>query len=191
MPPAVFWYFAVEGNALKKRESIITAIILAIILAIGWYFFRSARHSALAATSLSNLKMISLAILMYENDNDGIVPDLSTAEKMKQKLMPNYINHEGTFINELNNKPFVFNSNVAGVKLEDIEDPSQVVLVYEDRAVYQHQRAVGFLDGHAKRIDESDWPAIMQKSDEIIATVKARQSAQTDKPMVDKVDIRK
>jgi prepilin-type processing-associated H-X9-DG protein len=39
-----------------------------------------------------------------------------------------------------------------------------MVVIYEDSPAPDGTRGVAFLDGHAKRINESDWPAIKKAS---------------------------
>ena len=115
------------------------------------------------AQSLSCLKNLALAVLMCVDDYDGVIPDIKTPETAKEQLKP-YVGDEKILTNPVTKMPYQFNAILAGKKIAHISDPASMAVIYEDSPAPDGTRGVAFLDGHAKRINESDWPAIKKAS---------------------------
>ena len=113
--------------------------------------------------SLSYLKNLALAVLMCVDDYDGVIPDIKTPETAKEQLKP-YVGDEKILTNPVTKMPYQFNAILAGKKIAHISDPASMAVIYEDSPAPDGTRGVAFLDGHAKRINESDWPAIKKAS---------------------------
>jgi hypothetical protein len=113
--------------------------------------------------SLSNLKNLALAVLMCIDDYDDVIPDIKTPETAKEQLKP-YVGDEKILTNPVTKMPYQFNAILAGKKIAHISDPASMVVIYEDSPAPDGTRGAAFLDGHAKRIKESDWPAIKKAS---------------------------
>jgi hypothetical protein len=114
--------------------------------------------------SVANLKQLALAIQLYASDWDEKLPlKMDNPEELKQTLMP-YTRNEQLFINPIDQKPYLANSILAGKKLAHIAYPGQMVLFYEETPAPDETRGVAFLDGSAKRINESEWPRLKKAS---------------------------
>jgi len=94
-------YGYVEGDDRMKRgftliELLVVIAIIAILAAILFPVFAQARESARKTSCLSNVKQIDLAIQMYVNDYDEVLPTSSTGGMigeptyMAQPYMKNY-----------------------------------------------------------------------------------------------------
>lgn len=124
-----------------------------------------AKDRALATASLSNVKQIVLAVLIYAQDHDEHLPP---ADKWIDEIMP-YVRNEQLF--RCPAAPdleygYAFNAGLNAVKMEDITRPSEIVLIFESNlgtrnaaggpeAVSDPPRhdvgnAYGFVDGHVK-----------------------------------------
>jgi len=125
--------------------------------------FKQASEKAQAAVSLSNLKQLALALLMWAEDHNEKLPDMPTAEKIKATLLP-YAKDEDIFASPFNGKPYKYNNSLAGKGVGQPEIPWQTVTFYEDSPDSYELRGVAYLDGHAKRVKESDWHNIQQQS---------------------------
>jgi hypothetical protein len=113
--------------------------------------------------SLSNLKQISLGLLMYVQDNDEILPPLQNPAVIKKALLP-YVRNEQLFVQPKTHRPYRPNASLSHRSLASVKDPAAMVIFYEDAPDQNSTRAVAFLDGHIKRIPESQWPALKRAS---------------------------
>src|SRR5579884_34938 len=116
----------------------------------------TAAEDSATATSLSNLKQIDLALLMYVQDYDEVLPPMKDPNSVKQRLRP-YAKSETLFINPITHQPYQVNRILSSHKLKDISDPAAMVVFYEDSPAPDNTRGVAFMDGHARRIPESQW----------------------------------
>lgn len=114
-------------------------------------------------TSLSNLKQIGLAMNMYIQDYDEKLPPMKSAAIAKKVLFP-YIKSEAVFQQPQTHQPYLPNTSLSGRSLASFDSPATMVVYYEAGPAPDETRGVVFLDGHAKRIRESEWPALKAAS---------------------------
>jgi hypothetical protein len=114
-------------------------------------------------TSLGNLKQLGTALLMYVQDYDEILPPMQDAETAKKVLQP-YVKNETIFVNPDTKEPYQPNSILSKKKLAHMTAPAEMVTFYEATPAADGTRGVVFLDGHAKRIQESEWPRLKKAS---------------------------
>lgn len=126
--------------------------------------------------SLNNLKELSVAVMMYADDNDGNLPP---SENWPEALRPFYQNDK-ILISPLNpeaGRGYAMNASLANHKMDEIRQHGQVVLFFECKPdsppggglelLPEKPRtwmgyAVSFLDGHAdcirqERANELIW----------------------------------
>lgn len=113
--------------------------------------------------SIANLKQLGLAVMMYSQDYDETLPPLTDAAAAKKAIMP-YVKNDKVFVSPDTKQPFRFNAALSKHKLAAIKEPASMVLAYEAQPNKEQMRAVVFLDGHAKRVPESDWPRLKRAS---------------------------
>lgn len=113
--------------------------------------------------SLSNLTQIGLAMTQYTQDNDEYLPSMQSAANAKKALLP-YVHSHDVFQQPQTHAPYLPNTSLSGRSLASFENPATMVIYYEARPGPDGMRAVLFLDGHAKLIRESEWPALKAAS---------------------------
>ena len=113
--------------------------------------------------SLSNLKQMGTALLMYAQDYDDRLPPMKKMETTEAVLMP-YIKNNNVFINPDTKEHYKANPAFSEQPAAKIDLPASTVAFYEATPAKDGTRGVCFMDGHSKRIAEADWPALKAKS---------------------------
>jgi prepilin-type processing-associated H-X9-DG protein len=127
--------------------------------------FNQSRGQAEAASCLSNVKQINLALLMFAEDHDEHLP---SADHWVDDLMP-YTKNTGVFKCPEDKSgarsSYALNSALSGLAMKDIKHPAEVVMIFEtnhpgnnpsggpESVQSRHNNgryaAYGFVDGHA------------------------------------------
>ena len=115
------------------------------------------------AVSLSNLKLIGLGMIQCVQDHDEKLPPMRSAAAAQKAILP-YVKDAAVFRQPLTHEPYLSNTSLSGRSLESFGGLATMVVYYEASPMPDGTRAVVFLDGHAKRIRESDWPALKAAS---------------------------
>lgn len=118
---------------------------------------------AAEAASASNLKQIALAFTRYTQDNDEKLPPMQNAAITKKAIFP-YVKNDNVFQYPQTHEPYLPNTSLSGRTLASFDSPSAMVIYYEAVPAPDGTRGVAFLDGHVKRIPESQWPALKAAS---------------------------
>ena len=137
---------------------------MAINAAILFPVFAHAREKARETSSLSNLKQLALATLMYAQDHDEVFPPLADAAKTHASLMP-YLREERVFTPPNKRATYIANAALSRKNLAIIPEPSNCLLFYESTPSSLGKRSVVFADGHAHTIPESEWLRVKARSD--------------------------
>ncbi len=159
-------------RAKKKGVScwLVGGIIAAIVLIFGGLLvfavfapvFSKARGKAIQTNCGSNLKQISLAMLMFAQDNNQTLPDPSNfREQIKPFMGPNA---EQLFTCPASGKgeeSYEMNPNLAGASLTTINNPAQVPMVYDagfpdGKGPHEGGWNVAFCDGHYKSVSQGE-----------------------------------
>jgi prepilin-type processing-associated H-X9-DG protein len=137
-------------------------------------------------SSVSQLKQIGLALLMYAQDYDEMLPPMQNAATVKRALSPYVRGNEAVFADPLTHEPYQPNPGLSGRRRSlvvtsgrdsqgkptrprrhpsEIPAPAaQVVAFYEASPAPDGTRAVLFLDGHVQVIPEAEWPRLKRAS---------------------------
>ena len=113
--------------------------------------------------SLRNLKQIGLGMMQYVQDYDEYLPPMKSAAAA-QKAISSYVKNDSVFQQPQTHEPYLPNTSLSGRSLRSFAEPATMVIYYEAVPAPDGTRGVVFLDGHAKRISESDWPALKAAS---------------------------
>ncbi len=113
--------------------------------------------------ALSNLKQICLGTIMYAQDYDAMLPYVQQTASVMAITSP-YIRNVKIFHSPTKGGKFLYNLNVGGVLTTDIPEPESTVLWLEKLPNPKEKNAVGFVDGHAKLIDEEQRPTILKSA---------------------------
>jgi hypothetical protein len=107
-------------------------------------------------TSVSNLRQVGLALMMYCQDYDERYPPLRDPKETKELVMP-YIKNEQIWVDPNTKQPYGMNLDLSYRSQAEIEKPDETVMLFETAPGPDGMRAVGYADGHVKRIPESEW----------------------------------
>lgn len=125
--------------------------------------FAGARNNALNASSDSNLKQLMLGVIQYAQDNDENFPLMQSMYQMKKAIYP-YVKNDEIFKQPSNDKFYVPNAALSKKSLASMMNPSELAAIYEADFGSDGKRAVGFADGHVKRVTAAEWTKIKKDS---------------------------
>lgn len=111
----------------------------------------------------ARLRQVGLALMMYVQDYDEVLPDMSSAATAKKLMLP-YVKDEAVFQHPITKKPFKPNPALSKKKVAHIANPRAFLAFYEDPAAPDGTRGLLFLDGHIKRIQEKEWSQVARNS---------------------------
>lgn len=168
-----------DGRGLAIAGVVIGTITLIIGVALGAGVLlpalREARQAARATMTQSNLKQISIGMAAYARDNKGYLPEVASG--WQQRLSKYGLNGptlESARAAETWTGPSLLYVSLP-TALPDVQDPSSVVIVYEDPAIDPCSLVpVAFLDGSVRIISEH----------ELATKIKAQTATQTDTDVV-------
>ncbi|HEY3297457.1 MAG TPA: DUF4190 domain-containing protein [Armatimonadota bacterium] len=164
-----------KGASLATSGIVISAVslviipIIAIMAAIVFPAFAKARESARLTSCLSNVKQISLALMMYTEDYDQNFPPVETWQDALQPYMPS----KSILVcpsDKSGGPSYGLNAGLKDVLRSNMPDRESVVIVFESKPgknrfggrellpyPLRHQRGsnFGFGDGHVKWMIES------------------------------------
>jgi len=131
---------------------------LAIFAAILLPVFGRAKEKAQEAASLSNVKQLGMAVLMYAADHEETLPEANSWEE----AIAEYVgDNKAIFICPATGQSYTFNEALSCVDLKDLDNPQQTPMLWAPLRVtkraagpYQGQFAVCYADGHATIVDE-------------------------------------
>jgi prepilin-type processing-associated H-X9-DG protein len=123
------------------------------------------RDKAVNARSVSNLHQIGLAWMMYADDYNNKLPDLSDAQSMKEALA-RYLGKgsEKAFVHPRTGKPYQPNSSLSHQERRGPNASANFAVVYEDEPFVDGTRGVLFGDGHVERVTETRWQELKKTS---------------------------
>lgn len=144
--------------------------------------FRKAREAARAASSMSNLRQIALAILLYAQAHNDRLPD---ADHWVDEVLPFWLDPKATQVEKERsaqalfrdpsapagqNWTYAFNRHLSGLPLSSLKDPVNTVLVFESTTAVKNAADAGtslprpgrhsagshyaFADGHVRLIPD-------------------------------------
>ncbi len=113
-----------------------------------------------ATAALSNIKQVSVGMLMYGADNDDLYPYVQTVKTIHALTAP-YIKNDAIWkTSNPNGSQFLFNMCLAGTSMSDTPEPAGTPMFYESKPWPDGRRAVAFTDGHAKLLRQEEWDAL-------------------------------
>ncbi len=132
---------------------------------------------ASATMQLSNYKQLGIAIILLSSDSEDIIPYFQTQASFRGSIFP-YVKNSELFksLNPNGGRP-IFNMNLAGVSMTDIDEPTSIPAIYESRAWPDGSRIVAFVDGSTRKVVADQWADI-----EIALKKKFRRSGKLLRP---------
>jgi len=113
--------------------------------------------AAKKSATQSNLKQLTLGMIMYSNDYDDEMPYVQSTKAAYEVTSPYVKNRAITKSLNPNGGDFQLNMAVAGVNTTLIKEPASTPLYYEATAWPDATRCVAFVDGHVKFVAPDEW----------------------------------
>ena len=118
----------------------------------------------LQAESLSRVKKVALATLLYLQDYDTVYPTMPDAGTTRNLLFP-YIKSNAVFIDPISNAPFVFNAWFSGKDQNKLPNEAfTFAMIYDPDLKVSGKWPVAFPDGHGVLLLQSEWLVLKSKS---------------------------
>ncbi len=155
-------YSKMMTSPQQRDIGLLTAMGVYVGTPDGLKLFHSQQLRAQSISSLSNLKQIGTGVVMYIQDYDEVLP--SPAAKYKDLLMP-YLKDEKLFhapaAPKTEKESYTFNTNLQGIGMEKLSNPSQTIMIYEGKNGkpdyrYEGKTVIAFADGHARLCSEEE-----------------------------------
>jgi len=141
------------------QRILIVIVLLGIGVALGYN--RLVEGQRANVRSVMNLHQIALAWMMYADDYNDKLPDLSDAQTMKAALA-HYLNKDSSqaerfFVQPNTSRPYQPNSSLTYQERRGPNASANIAVVYEDAPASDGTRGVLFGDCHVERVTESRW----------------------------------
>jgi len=152
------WYGVLEVSNVNDARGLLS--MGPLVAAVLYPAFNKAREKARKTSSVSNLRQLALATIMYSQDHNEILPPLKTPEDIKRIL-----ELDDKICSQPSSKlPYLPNPNIAARALGVFNDADTVILFYEQTPYADGGRCVAFLDGHVAYVTAKDWGAMKAKA---------------------------
>lgn len=146
---------AIKPYDIKERD----ASLMFYIFASGF----QETPNKLDFQSLANLKQLAAAVLAYAQDYDEVCPPMQSIPQFKKAVFP-YVKDDEVFVQPGNKTPYAVNVALSGRNLTKVKSPETFATIYEAKIGSDGRRAVGFADGHVKRVTVDEWTKIKKDS---------------------------
>jgi prepilin-type processing-associated H-X9-DG protein len=101
--------------------------------------------------SATNLRQCAVAVLMYCQDHEMILPDIEAYTALAKEHPTVWWRHPAT------NDLYRYNLGAAGKPLREFHHPDMTPLVYEATPWPDGSRTIAYLDGHVQRVSAKQW----------------------------------
>lgn len=137
------------------------------------------------AEAQMRLKQLGLALQMYAQDYDEVLPPMKSPAAVKKVLYPYVRKNDAVFLDPRTTEPYQPNASLSGKRIAwvtlsvrrsghrrptqiklpaDITRPGEMVAFYELTPAADGTRNVLFVDGHVKRYPEVEWQRLKRSS---------------------------
>lgn len=109
--------------------------------------------------SMSNLRQLALAAIMWSNENEECLPTLSS-----EKAWVSEMGVEAKLLKQpQSGEKYLANPAMSGVSLGEIKDPVGTPLFYEATPWSNGKRIAAFVDGHVEMMDNNRWEELKKR----------------------------
>ncbi|UCG47984.1 MAG: hypothetical protein JSU94_21200 [Phycisphaerales bacterium] len=153
-PDGFYSYYRGPGTEIGIGAVAGGAVGAAIAMPALW----QARGQAMSVASLSNLKNIGLALIMYADDHDGRFPDELQAARSyfgSSKVLESPRKPKG-----FEGESYIY---INGQSLQ-IDSPATQILVYENPEFCEDKIAAVFVDGHAESMSRERFLEVFEQT---------------------------
>lgn len=183
MFPAISYSYGTDNLVVSETHSPIGVSAIGpapalFLLGVGAGFalpaVASARGAARNAVSINNLRQVSMALILYDQDrgalpvNLGALLDAKVIEDPKLLVAP-----DDPAPPQVGGKPcsyvyFLDGHLGAKLRLGEIDDPARTPVVWERQPFRQGRRAVAFADAHVEAMTEPDFQRALQRVEQAL-----------------------
>ena len=166
-------------------ELLVVIAIIAVLAAILFPVFASAREKARQTSCLNNQRQLAMALMMNAQDNDNTFPDASLVwQKLSPSIAPAVLVCATQVKKPVTRNSYVYNNGISGVTLGSILTPSQMMctadgihvasktvpaLTYDNVAYssadydfrHANQFIASFADGHVTAVNQLNSPGAL------------------------------
>ena len=140
-----------QPRALGRRaESAALLFLLLCLGAVGLHAATQTTSFEPAAATVGNARLLTLAVTMYYEDADEMLPNTQTTAAFDAALRP-YVPDPSVLNSRVTGRPFIPNPAISGKSIAAFSDPSKVALFSDALPPSRVPATVGFLDGHVER----------------------------------------
>jgi len=118
--------------------------------------------SALRAQDLSNVKQVSLGIILYSSDYDDVYPNADSTAAAQNRVFPYTKNADIWKSKNPAGGRILFNTSLSRTSSTELANPAQTLLVWDENPWEDGGRNVGYADGHAKYLSAAEWASAWQ-----------------------------
>ncbi len=117
------------------------------------------------AASVKTLQQLGEGMNRYLRAKGNLIPEFENPidDDMAQWVYP-LVGDRRLFRHPTNEMPYVFNSILAGKKVQHVGSRQSMVFFYENEPARDGRRAVLFLDGHVERVTPEHWERLKKAS---------------------------
>lgn len=134
----------------RRAEAVAVFCLLAFVGALGLHAATQTTSFDPVAATVGNARLLSVAIVQYEQDNDERLPNTQSIAAFQAGLRPFVVDAE-VFNSRVTGKPFVPNPAISGRSLSEFNDPGTVEAFRDTVPPSRTPATVGFLDNHIER----------------------------------------
>jgi len=141
----------------------------AVILAFGISTMRASavgptsetRKPSEIALSMSRLKQLGLATMMYATEHDAFPPAKTTEDA--RRYLDSFVDDKDSFVGGTKGISFEFNTKLAGVAMADLQSPAETIEWYEKVPNAKLPYAAVYVDGHVVKYQGKSQPQVALK----------------------------
>lgn len=119
------------------------------------------RKSGEIEVSMSRLKQLGLATMMYASEHDTL-PAAKTTEEAR-RILDTFVEDKSLFLSGTKGVTIEFNTKLAGVPLTNLQSPAETIEWYEKVPNAKMPYVVVYVDGHVVRYPGKPQPEVAQK----------------------------
>lgn len=175
-----------SGQGFAIAALVISGIgvfLIPVVAAVLFPVFARARAAARTSSCVSNVKQLSVAVMMYAQDYEGQYPPPGSWDKATEPYTLSATKSGGPHIDvrhcpssKLPGRSYAMNANLKSVNADKIANPMDAVMLFDasdgspasggpelmpSPPRHLGGDVVGFTDGHAKRVRAADYPTLV------------------------------
>ncbi len=134
----------------RRAEAVVFCCLLVCLGALGLHAATQITPFDPVSATIGNARLLSLALVQYEQDNDERLPNTQSVAAFQAGLR-SFVPDPAVFNSRVTGRPFLPNPAISGKALSEFYDPSTVEVFRDVAPPSTIPATVGFLDDHVER----------------------------------------